>query len=730
MNLGSLKTRIVSLSVVSLLATVGALYGFSSYFAGQLNDESAAKAETLLDAASKEKLRNLADAQAGTIRLEVETSFNAARNMAKAMEGVSTGGDDVVPAELRRGFLNRMLLKVLEDNAGFNGTYSAWEPDALDGADATYRDNAKVGSDQTGRALPYWTRDMKGTIAVQPLVEYDSTALHPNGLVKGGWYLGPKQTGKESILAPLPYIVQGKAVFLATMSVPVSVDDRFVGVVGADFNLDFVQKLAEKVDTGVYGGQGTVTIVTQSGLVVADSGDPSVIGGSWERVNKDWQEDLKAVESAVGDTLVTEDDGQVKVFSPVPLGRTGQTWSVVIAVPKTVVMEDVSVLQGDLASLRGSADFWMLVVAAGVALLGAVVMWLVSLSVARPIQALTRAMEALAGRQTGVVVPGTERRDEIGAMARTVGTIQQNAVEDAESAAAASRDRDAKAALDRAQAMTAMADQFERAVGGVISAVGVASGQLQQAAKSLSSTADDTTERSAVVSQASEEASANVNMVASAAEELASSVGEISRQVDESARIAATAVGEASSTASTVRDLSEAAQRIGQISELIGNVAAQTNLLALNATIEAARAGEAGRGFAVVAAEVKGLADQTGKAAAQINEQISGIQNQTHTAVNAISSIARIIEQMNTIASTIASAVEQQAATTSEIAGNINRASTGTVEVSRNIATVRQAAEGTSAAAAQVLGSSEQLALQSDSLRREVQNFLATVRQA
>jgi len=114
------------------------------------------------------------------------------------------------------------------------------------------------GSDATGRFLPYWTRAADGTIAIQPLVEYDSHATHANGLVKGAWYINPSTTGKENILwSAAFYIVQGKKVFLATMSVPVMIDGKFHGLAGADYNLDFLQKLAEQMDRTLFGGKGS-----------------------------------------------------------------------------------------------------------------------------------------------------------------------------------------------------------------------------------------------------------------------------------------------------------------------------------------------------------------------------------------------------------------------------------------------------------------------------------------
>ena len=183
-------------------------------------------------------------------------------------------------------------------------------------------------------------------------------------------------------------------------------------------------------------------------------------------------------------------------------------------------------------------------------------------------------------------------------------------------------------------------------------------------------------------------------------------------------------------TNTTVEGLNRTAQRIGEVVQLIETIAGQTNLLALNATIEAARAGDAGKGFAVVASEVKSLASQTAKATEEIRAQISEIQGATGQTVEAIRSIGATIRQMSEIATTIASAVEEQGAATREIASNVHQAAQGTGDIATNIEGVSRAAGDTGAAASQVLSAAGELSQQSETLRRDVDEFLATVRAA
>src|SRR5262249_48294404 len=235
-----------------------------------------------------------------------------------------------------------------------------------------------------------------------------------------------------------------------------------------------------------------------------------------------------------------------------------------------------------------------------------------------------------------------------------------------------------KAAADKQAAMHKLANQFQAAVGNIVDSLSSASTELEQAAKTLTQTAEVTQRLTGVVAGASAQASDNVQSVAAATDEMTASVTEISRRMQESSTIAPDTVTHASKTDERIAALSQSAGRIGDVVKLITAIAEQTNLLALNATIEAARAGEAGRGFAVVAQEVKALAAQTAKATEEISTQIAGMQAATEESVAAIKEICVIIERISEISSTISAAVEEQGAATQEIARNVGAAARGT----------------------------------------------------
>jgi methyl-accepting chemotaxis protein len=233
-----------------------------------------------------------------------------------------------------------------------------------------------------------------------------------------------------------------------------------------------------------------------------------------------------------------------------------------------------------------------------------------------------------------------------------------------------------------------------------------------------------------VVTAASEETSGNVQSVAEATEQVVASVNEIDSQVQLSAQITHQAVEQAEKTDARIAKLAQAANRIGDVTEMIAKIASQTNLLALNATIESARAGEAGRGFAVVAQEVKALASQTSQATGEISSQIAEIQAATQESVLAIKEIGDTIGRVSGIAATIAASIDAQGDATRDIARNVQQAAIGTTQVANNIGDVSRGATEIGSASAQVLSSAQLLSSENKRLKAEVMRFLHTVRVA
>jgi methyl-accepting chemotaxis protein len=348
--------------------------------------------------------------------------------------------------------------------------------------------------------------------------------------------------------------------------------------------------------------------------------------------------------------------------------------------------------------------------------------------ITRPVSRLTQAMTDLAGGNVAVEIGFADRRNEIGAMARAIEVFKESLIRADRLAA---EQREAQTARERRAArLEELTHRFNESIGAVVTALSEASAETERQAQTMAASAEQTSRQSASVSGAAGQTSSNVEVVATAAEELAASVSEINRQVTDGTSVSREAVSEAEATNAKVVGLAEAAQRIGDIGNLIKGIASQTNLLALNATIEAARAGEAGRGFAVVASEVKALARQTAEATEEIAAQIAAIRAATEQSVGAITSIGATITRSSEIAGAIAAAVNEQEATVNEIARSVQEAARGTQEVSQNIGEVTRAAARTGDAAREVLEASRGLAEQAGRLRQDVDGFLAEIRAA
>jgi methyl-accepting chemotaxis protein len=379
------------------------------------------------------------------------------------------------------------------------------------------------------------------------------------------------------------------------------------------------------------------------------------------------------------------------------------------------------------ASATFQTNMYILIALVVAAILAGVTLaWIVARSITLPLNGIIGVMGELTRGNLGVAVAGQDRRDEVGSVSKAVGVFKDGLIEAerlrTEQQAAQARQ------IERGKTMETAVSEFDKAITGVVGAVSSAATELQTTAQSMSATAEQTTRQSAAVAAASEETTTNVQTVASATEELSASIGEITSQVTESTRIVSEAVTQANDTNSKVQGLAEAAQKIGDVVRLINDIAGQTNLLALNATIEAARAGEAGKGFAVVASEVKALATQTARATEEIAAQVRSIQEATASSAEAIGSITKTIGRVSEISTAIASAVEEQGAATQEISRNVQQAASGTQEVAQNISGVKEAAQQTGEAAGQVLQSAGELSKNGALLRRQVEDFLRTVR--
>lgn len=346
-------------------------------------------------------------------------------------------------------------------------------------------------------------------------------------------------------------------------------------------------------------------------------------------------------------------------------------------------------------------------------------------SIVPPMAQLVGDMKQLAQNNVEIEIDNTWRGDEIGDMARAVDVFKANAKERIKLEDRATEENEKE--RQRQMHIDGIVKDFREKINGSLSTVVDQTNDINETSSHLKDIANSATAEATSAKSATEHASQDVQIVASAAEELSSSIKEIEEQTQRANEAMGAAATRAQQTDQDVSQLASAAGQIGDVLNLIRDIAERTNLLALNATIEAARAGEAGRGFAIVAQEVKSLANQTAQATEEISGQITGIQSSTENAVDSIRHIISAVSDMQVLTESVSASVSQQREATQEIANSVASASNGTNTVTESVGLVTNSIQITSEQADNVQGATSLMASVTDELKTQIEDFLHNV---
>ena len=362
MRIRSIQMKIIVGAGVCLLITAAVIIGIAA-----LNMRSEAKNSRL---EATKNARRLAAAgarqKAGELQLKIEVAMDVSRTLAKIFSGIK---DQSTNLAFNRNDMIKTLRIILMQNPEFVGTYTCWEPNAVDEMDDLYKETD--GHDKTGRFIPYLCRNEKGEIGLEPLVDYDKEGA-------GDYYQLPKKTMNECIIDPYVYPVQGKPTLITSLVAPIIADDKFYGIAGADIKLDFMQGLADDV-ADLYDGAARVALISNNGILAGVTNQPELQGKHMKAVHPDFEEDLAAIQA--GKSIEEMMNGQLEVFMPLKVGRTTTPWSVNIIIP-----EEKVTAQADAQMRSALKNMWIMIgIGSVLAVIAMIFLWYVVRLFIRPI---------------------------------------------------------------------------------------------------------------------------------------------------------------------------------------------------------------------------------------------------------------------------------------------------------------------------------------------------------
>lgn len=598
-----LKTKTLLMIVVPVFLLFSLTTGYLS-FTLYKNEKKAAT--SLAESLSKE--------YGNKIKVELEIALDAARTISDMSSGFIEMGD------ADRRAIDLALKQVLVNNSNFYGVWVGFEPNAFDDKDMEYIN--QEGHDSTGRFIPYWYRN-GNEIKKAHLESYEEDGA-------GDYYLTPFNTGKETIMEPFEYEINGKNVLITSLTVPIKNNGKIIGVAGIDITLDKLQKLVN--DLSIY-QTGFGRLISNKGLVVTHPDNERIMkmAGEFESGEaKDIFEKINRGEVFSKYTYSASTKREMfKSFAPISIGNTNTYWFFGTVIPEEEIFKDLN----KTVKLVVSISLLSLIVLI-------IAIYFVTGSITKPIGDITERLNELANfdftyTEDTKAIKHLKRKDEIGQMTKALRLMRDNIVvllknitKTSETVASASEELTATSQYS-ATASEEVAKTIEE----------IARGASEQAGNTENSA--ENVENMGKLIEEDGRYVENLNLAAK----------KIEKQKEEGFIILKDLIDKtnrsndaAKTIYETVISNNESAEKIEDASSMIQSIADQTNLLALNAAIEAARAGENGRGFAVVAEEIRKLAEESNNFTEEIKTVIKELKTKSQDAVDVMNEVKQIVD--------------------------------------------------------------------------------------
>ena len=532
----------------------------------------------------------IADKYGMDISSKLEQALDAAKTLSNTIQANSK------QEQLTRKQFTNILKLIYKKNTTFQGVYSYSEPGAYD--------------DDAEPFQCWWYRDGDKDV----LEEKDEYTTDWGG---EDWYTLPKRTLQPQLLEP--YFDSDINIPMISSVTPIIQNGKFMGMIGIDITIDYMQSIADNAD--IFSKSGKLTIISNNGSVCALTGGFKVLDDGDEK-RMPLITEVAPLPNFVlykikgGEEFVYESSDTQYYFIPLHLGDGISKWSVMVSVPNSVIYSKSNKIV-ILFLIFGS-------------LITVLALFFLSHSIKKLIKPLENVIDRCGDISQGDLSNDMgdkllERKDEVGVLANSFQKLIDSLKEKvavAKQIANGELTFPVNVLSDKDELGLALYE-MKSSLSEMVTLINAASDSIRLGTNEITHSSQALSDEATKTAQSVGEITSTINDVKVRASESSDKLKNINNRIVETHKDAETCNEQMQQLSTTMEDITAATNNISKIIKTIDGIAFQTNLLALNAAVEAARAGQHGKGFAVVADEVRNLANRSAKAAKETTELIN-----------------------------------------------------------------------------------------------------------